>query len=92
MNTVLDFILAAAPWVAMGLLLVIFCIRSAVNKKKGKKQSFDYGMEGLSLGMCFGLLIGTVFGDNLSIGVSFGALVGLAVGMCVPKNSENDEK
>ena len=75
-----------------GLLPVIFCIRSAVNKKKGKRQSFDYGMEGLSLGMCFGLLIGTVFGDNISIGVSFGAPAGLAVGMCVPKNSENDEK
>lgn len=34
MEQILDFIRAAAPWVAMGLLAAIFIVRSAVRKKK----------------------------------------------------------
>ena len=37
MNSIYDFVRAALPWVAMGLLLAIFFVRSAVKKKKGKK-------------------------------------------------------
>lgn len=36
MDSIWDFIRAASPWVAMGLLLAIFFVRSAVKKKKGK--------------------------------------------------------
>ena len=45
MDAILDFFRAASPWVAMGLLLAIFFVRSAVKKKKGKKQDGDYGKE-----------------------------------------------
>lgn len=38
MDSILDFFRAASPWVAMGLLLAIFLVRSAVKKKKGKKK------------------------------------------------------
>ena len=34
MDSIWDFIRAASPWVAMGLLLAIFFVRSAVKKKK----------------------------------------------------------
>ena len=54
MDSIWDFIRAASPWVAMGLLLAIFFVRSVVKKKKGKKQDGDYGTEGMCLGMCFG--------------------------------------
>ena len=37
MEQVLEFTRAAAPWVAMGLLLAIFAVRSVVSKKKSKK-------------------------------------------------------
>lgn len=47
MDSIWDFIRAASPWVAMGLLLAIFFVRSAVKKKKGKKQDGDYGTEGM---------------------------------------------
>ena len=49
MDSILDFVRAASPWVAMGLLLAIFFVRSAVKKKKGKKQDGDYGTEGMCL-------------------------------------------
>ena len=49
MDSILDFFRAASPWVAMGLLLAIFFVRSAVKKKKGKKQNGDYGTEGMCL-------------------------------------------
>lgn len=39
MDSILDFFQAASPWVAMGLLLAIFFVRSAVKKKKGKNQN-----------------------------------------------------
>ena len=49
MENVFDFIRAAAPWVAMGLLLAIFAVRSAAKKKKGHEQDGDYGTEGMCL-------------------------------------------
>ena len=58
MDLIWDFIRAASPWVAMGLLLAIFFVQSAVKKKKGKKQDGAYGTEGMCLGMCFGTALG----------------------------------
>ena len=46
MENVFDFIRAAAPWVAMGLLLAIFAVRSAAKKKKGHEQEPDTLHEG----------------------------------------------
>ena len=45
MEQILDFIRAAAPWVAMGLLVAIFAVRSAVSRKKEKKSEDNYGTE-----------------------------------------------
>ena len=59
----MDFIRAAMPWIAIGLLLAIFCARSA-GKNKNKEHSDNYGTEGTSLGMCFGTAIGTSLGNN----------------------------
>ena len=70
MENVFDFIRAAAPWVAMGLLLAIFAVRSAAKKKKGHEQDGDYGTEGMCLGMCFGTAIGTSLGNNTGLGIS----------------------
>lgn len=92
MNAILDFIRAAAPWVAMGLLLIIFCVRGAAKNKNGKKQDDNYGTEGMCLGMCFGTALGTVLGNNTGIGTSLGMLIGLAIGLCVPRKPNEDEK
>ena len=60
MNAIMDFIRAAAPWVAMGLAVAILAARGVSRKKKGKKADGDYGTEGMCLGMCFGLLAGNL--------------------------------
>lgn len=72
MNLIWDFIRAASPWGAMGLLLAIFFVQSAVKKKKGKKQDGDYGTEGMCLGMCFGTALGVMF-IVMSLGCRYGA-------------------
>ena len=50
MEAIIDFIRAALPWVAMGLLLAVFAARSAGRKKK-EKEIDNYGTEGMCLGM-----------------------------------------
>lgn len=91
MNTALDFVRAAAPWVAAGLAVIIIAVRGVRKKKKGEKENGEanYGLEGMSLGMCIGLLAGTMLGDNnVGLGVSLGMLIGLVVGNCILKKTE----
>lgn len=92
MNTVMDFIRAAAPWVAMGLLIAILAVRGAKKKKNGKKQDDNYGTEGMCLGMCFGTALGTALWNDTGIGLSLGMLIGLAIGVSIPKKVEGDDK
>lgn len=51
MDKFYDFMSAALPWIAMGLLLAIFFARTA----NGTKKEEDHGSEGMALGMCFGV-------------------------------------
>ena len=46
MEDVFDFLWAALPWIAVGLLLAVFFARSA-KKKKAEEQTGDYGTEGM---------------------------------------------
>ena len=91
MENVFDFIQAAAPWIAMGLLLAIFAVRSAAKKKKDQEQEVDYGTEGMCLGMCFGTAIGTSLGNNTGIGISLGMLLGLAIGSSIKKEKDSND-
>ena len=89
MGGVFNFLRAALPWIAIGLLLAVLFARSAGRKKK-EDQSNAYGTEG----MCLGTAIGTSLGNNTGIGISLGMLIGLAVGSCVKKEErgkDNDE-
>ncbi len=71
MEAVFDFLRAALPWIAAGLLLAILCVRGA--GKHGKKEQEDnYGAEGMSLGMCFGTAIASSLGNNTGIGITLG--------------------
>ena len=84
MEDVFDFLRAALPWIAIGLLLAFLFARGA-GKQKEEKQSDNYGTEGMCLGMCFGTAIGTSLGNHTGIGISLGMLMGLAVGTCIQK-------
>ena len=91
MDAVFDFLQAALPWIAVGLLLAVFFARSA-GKKKKEKQNDNYGTEGMCLGMCFGTAIGAALGNNTGIGITLGMLLGLAVGTGIKKGGQNDDK
>lgn len=81
-----DFLLAALPWVAMGICLAVFFARSA-NEKKGEKAE-NYGSEGMSIGMCFGVAIGSSIEGGVGVGITVGMLIGLLVGSNIQKNTD----
>ena len=91
MENFFAFAKAALPWVAMGLLLAVFCARGAGKKKSGKEEKTEnYGTEGMCLGMCFGTAIGTALGNNTGLGLSLGMLIGLAIGSAIEKKARDD--
>ena len=91
MEAIIDFLRAALPWIAVGLLLAVFFAKNA-GKKKKKEQPDNYGTMGMALGMCFGTAIGTALGNNTGIGISLGMLIGLVVGSGIKKEEQGDDK
>lgn len=91
MEAVLDFLRAALPWIAVGLLLAVFFTKNA-GKEKKEEQPDNYGTTGMCLGMCFGTAIGTALGNNTGIGISLGMLMGLAIGTSIKKESQDNDK
>lgn len=91
MENFFAFAKAALPWVAVGLLIAVFCARGAGKKKSGKEEKTEnYGTEGMCLGMCFGTAIGTALGNNTGLGISLGMLIGLAIGSAIEKKAQDD--
>ena len=90
-NDIVNFLLAALPWVSIGLALAIFFVQGS-RKKKNKEAKETYGTEGLALGMCFGSAIGTSLGSNTGIGLSLGMLIGFAIGSLIEKENKDDTK
>lgn len=80
-----DFIMAAFPWVLMGLaLVIIFANYSRIKKQTDEKEN-NYSGEGMCLGMCFGVALSATGLFDLSIGISLGLLVGLVIGSYIKK-------
>lgn len=46
----------------------------------------------MSLGMCFGLLIGTMLENYIGVAISIGMIGGLVIGMLIPRKVENGDK
>ena len=91
MEAVLDFLRAALPWIAIGLLLAVFFARSE-RKKKNEKQKDDYGILGMCLGMSIGSAIGISLGNRSGIGICLGMLIGLVIGTCIKKEEPKDDE
>ena len=87
MEGVFDFLRAALPWIAVGLLLAVLFARGA----RKKEHTDNYGTEGMCLGMCLGSAIGTSLGNNTGIGISLGMLIGLAMGTCIKKEDRGED-
>ena len=79
MNDMLEFIMAALPWLCIGLLVAIFAVREKQKKDHPEKED-NYGSEGMALGMCFGTAIASAMKQDIGLGISIGMLIGLAVG------------
>ena len=104
MNTISNFIHVAGNvllhsiratafcWVAAALAAAFLVIRGVTRKRSGKKQENNYCLEGMSLGMCFGLLVGTMPENYIGAAVSIGMIVGLVVGMLIPRKAEGGNK
>ena len=91
MEDVFDFLRAALPWVAMGLLLAVLFASSA-GKEKKEETPDNYGTTGMCLGMCFGTAIGVALGNHIGLGISLGMLIGLVVGSGIKKEEQGDDK
>ena len=76
-----DFILAALPFVIIGICLaVIFA-----NFKKDKKT---YCSEGMSIGMCLGVALSSAIDMNIGLGISLGMLIGETIGILIEKKEK----
>ncbi len=86
MSEVYEFMDAALPWIAIGLMLAVFFARWAVLKKNGTDD--EYGSEGMALGMCFGVALSTALHINTGLGLMAGMVLGLLVGSGIKKKDE----
>lgn len=74
-----DFILAAIPFIIIGISFAII----AVNSKKTKE---NYISEGMCLGISFGLLVSTLIpNEYMGMCLSIGMIIGEAVGSYIKK-------
>ena len=83
---------AAFCWMAAGFVAAVLVIRGAAKKKNGRTQDSNYTLEGMSLGMCFGLLVGTILENYIGTAISLGMIVGLVIGMLIPKKAESRDR
>ena len=86
MNNFFEFMRAALPWIAMGLLLAVFSARG-VSRKKDKEKKEDYGSEGMALGMCFGVAMASALHWDIGLGLTVGILLELIVGSGMEKKN-----
>ena len=76
-----DFILAALPFIIIGICLAIIC----ANLKKDKKT---YCSEGMCMGMCLGVALASSLKINMGLGISLGMLIGETVGILIEKKEK----
>lgn len=91
MDNILDFVNAALPWIAIGLLVAVFCVRKV---RKTDRSTPDSGDEGMCIGMAVGTALGAIGVIDIGISMTFGMLIGLLIGSFIKKreNIKRGEK
>ena len=90
MNNFFEFMGAAQPWIAMGILLAAFFAREA-KRKKDNEENEDYGSEGTATGMCFGVAMSTALHINVGICMMAGMVLGPVAGSRIGMSSTIDK-
>lgn len=88
-----DFIMAALPWVVMGIALAVLAVN--VSKKANNKAKVDVDTKDseaeednyMLIGMCIGCALSTTGIISASYGTSFGMLIGMAIGATIKKQN-----
>ncbi|MGI6014171.1 MAG: hypothetical protein ACOX7K_07815 [Oscillospiraceae bacterium] len=82
-----DFIMAALPWVTVGISVAILATNAA-----GKKIKSSYVIEGMLIGMGIGYAVCALLEMSHNFGI--GMLIGEAIGSFIEKKGEksNDGK
>ncbi|XZK95773.1 hypothetical protein ACSXB4_08490 [Clostridium perfringens] len=86
----IDIIIIILPLIAIGIGMVLLINSLKKKYKTRNKDEQSTNEDYMSLGMCFGIAIGSIFtntfGKNsISYGVSFGMLGGIFIGMNIKK-------
>ncbi len=76
-----DFIMAALPFIILGVCIVIICKCNKDNKNKDN----TYILEGMVLGMSFGLMLGTMLEYSTGLCLSLGMVIGQTIGCSIEK-------
>lgn len=77
-----EFIDSACPFLIVGLALAIVC----VDFKKNTKQT--YIIEGMFLGVYFGMTISLIYSFSLTISLALGMFLGESIGLFIEKKNE----
>lgn len=81
-----EFIMAAFPWVLMGLAIAIFASSCAFELEEDKKEQKNRMAIGMSIGILCGIII-TAMGllQNYAMGISIGLLWGIVLSMDIKR-------
>lgn len=92
-----DFIMAALPWICIGLAIAIFAVnaskkannktQSDIDTKDSEQEEDNYMAIGMCLGMCLGCALGATGIISISYGISFGMLIGMVIGSTIKKQN-----
>lgn len=77
-----DFILAALPWVCMGLSVAL-CAAHFFGRGKTEDRAQNYMIEGMLVGMVLSLSFGAEY-------LAYGMLLGVLVGMYIKKEAREE--
>lgn len=84
------FILAALPWIIVGLCVAVLAVHASRKRSKGKdgEKKENFMVEGMCIGMCVGMCCEANLGFTPGTGMCVGMLVGEVIGMMIPKEKK----
>lgn len=79
-----EFIMAALPFIILGLCIIIIIKFNMDDKNKDN----TYILEGMGLGMSFGLMIGSALKYDIGLCLSLGMIIGEVIGYSLTKDNK----